>query len=76
MAAVSNTKFKFAALAVIGLALVFTPITVNGKELCVDPNDDAEALVNGANDVVVVRQASGELRSTPLHVGKQTNEQN
>ena len=39
-----------------------------GKELCEDPDDSAEALVNGANDVVVVRQADGQLKSTDLQV--------
>ena len=31
-------------------------------------SDDAEALANGANDVLAVRQDDGSLKSTPFHV--------
>lgn len=31
-------------------------------------SDESEALANGASDVVVVRQADGALRATPMHV--------
>ena len=47
---------------------LFLAVVFGKEQLCDDPEDDAEALVNGANDVVVVRQSDGQLKSTPLHV--------
>ena len=67
MAAMSVFHVKL-AVAVFFVSLSLFSAAVFAKEICGDPEDNAEALVNGANDVVVVRQANGDLKSTPLDV--------
>ena len=58
-------------------AFLLVTASCHSEHVCDGPHrsEDAEALANGANDVLAVRQDDGRFRTTPFHVqiGKLAN---